>query len=223
MSKVKDDFDEARAAVEELYLKSDAQLVTEVEDVATKVYEALGGKREEDVYQQAMAVEFRRRNIPYRTKAPIEVLYEEERVGFARPDFTVDNRLVVELKAVESMNDSHIAQTKAYMRTLGLWNGFVVNFPAHGASKPQFKRLVNDAETPVVAEVSREVYEEHFAVPISRKMKKAVEEVSSAWAKFKDVEAEYEEMVCRARKSGIPEDDIEASESFNWRKVKPES
>ena len=241
MSKDKDDFDETRAAVEATCLESEArELVTEVEDVATKVYEALGGGRDEDVYQQAMAIEFRRRNISFRTKAPIEVLYEEERVGFARPDFMVDGRLVVELKrdipwkdgSLSAQIKKNIAQTKAYMRTLGLWNGLVVNFPPNGEPRPQFKRVVNDAVSTDERYVKREVpveglqlvkplYEKKYGVPISQKMRKATEEVSSVWADFKRVEAEYGEMLSQARKFGFSEDEIEASDSLNWRRVKP--
>ena len=141
MSKDKDDFDETYAAVDELCLKSDAQkLVTEVKEVAAKVYAALGDGRLEDIYHQAMAVEFRRRNISYQTKVQMEIFYEGERVGDAEPDFIVDNRLVVELKKVDSMRESHSAQTKAYMRTLGIWNGLVVTFPTFRGATVQAPR-----------------------------------------------------------------------------------
>ena len=226
MSKDKDDFDETYAAVDELCLKSDAQkLVTEVKEVAAKVYAALGDGRVEDIYHQAMAVEFRRRNISYQTKVQMEIFYEGERVGEAEPDFIVDNRLVVELKKVDSMKESHSAQTKAYMRTLGIWNGLVVTFPPSG--EPQFKRLVNNAVSPVAKDVPVrhlqrvKPHYEKYAVPISQKMKKAVEEVASMWAEFKEVEAEYDDMLCLAREFGFSENEIEASESLNWRGVKP--
>ena len=115
------------------------------------------------------------------------------------------------------------------MRTLGIWNGLVVNFP-RGESGPQFKRLVNDAvsrpeerrEIPVEShQHMKQLYEQKYGVPVSQKMKKAAREVVSVFAEFKEVEAEYDDMPSQAGEFGFSEGEIEASESLNWRKVKP--
>ena len=180
MSKDKADMAEPHTAVDETYLKSDAQkLASDVKEVATKVYAALGSGRQENVYRQAMAIEFRRRNMSYQTEVQTEIFYEEERVGRAELDFIVDDRLVVELKRVDSMGERDYAQTEAYMRTLGVWNGLVVNFPPHGEPKPQIKQLVNDSvsrvEKRIPVESLRHVKPlfEKYALPISQRMKKA--------------------------------------------------
>lgn len=228
MSKVRDNSAEPHTAVDETYLKSDAQeLVAEVKEVATKVYAALGSGHRESVYRQAMAIEFRRRSISYQTEAQTEILYEEERVGLAELDFIVDDRLVVELKRVDSVGVRDEAQTKAYMRTLGIWNGIVVNFPPHVEPKPQIKQVVNDSVSPVEKRVPAKSlqhvkpYYEKYAIPISQRMKKAVEEIASVWAESRSAEAEYDAMLSQAREFGFSEDEIEASESLNWRRVKP--
>ena len=207
---------------------SDAQeLVALVEDVASKVYGALGDGRVEGVYQQAMAVELRRRDISYRTGVQPEIFYEEERVGIAELDFIVEGRLVVELKATEHISETHLAQTKAHMRTTGLWNGLVVNFPRPKEEKPQFKHLVNDSPQALTMKVAAEDLPrvkpglEKLWTPFSQNMRRAVEELDSAKVRFKQAQAEYEDMLSDARGAGFSEDEIEASESLNWRKVKP--
>ena len=80
-----------------------AELVEHVKDAAVEVYRTLGDGRIESVYEQAMAVEFRQRGIPYQMEVYTEVFYKGERVGTAALDFVVDGRLVVELKALGSL------------------------------------------------------------------------------------------------------------------------
>ena len=117
------------------------ELVEQVKEAATEVYEILGDGRIESVYEQAMAVEFRRRNISYQMEVYTEVFYKGERVGTAALDFIVDDRLIVELKALGSMGKPAIAQTQAYMREVGIGHGLLVNFPYPAKDEPQFEVL----------------------------------------------------------------------------------
>ncbi len=117
------------------------ELVEQVKDAATEVYETLGDGRIENVYEQAMAVEFRQRGIPYQMEVYTEVFYKGERVGTAALDFIVDGRLVVELKALGSLGKPSIAQTHAYMRETGIDSGLLINFPYPAKDEPQFEML----------------------------------------------------------------------------------
>ena len=117
------------------------ELIEQVKDAATEVYETLGDGRIENVYEQAIAVEFRQRGIPYKMEVYTEVFYKGERVGTAALDFIVDDCLVVELKALGSLGKPAIAQTRAYIRETGIDSGIVINFPYPAKDAPQFEIL----------------------------------------------------------------------------------
>lgn len=93
------------------------------------MYSALGEGYAESVYQNAMAIEFRKAGIPYEIERNVEVLYEGQCVGVQRLDFVVDGKIAVELKASGSIAKTHVAQTSAYMRTTSFASAIIVNFP----------------------------------------------------------------------------------------------
>ena len=101
-------------------------------EVANEVYAELRGGHDESVYQQAMAYEFRLRNISYKVEATAEVLYKDkQRVGTRRLDFVVvaENDSVIELKAKSKIEPKDCAQLRAYLRTVGQQSGLLINFP----------------------------------------------------------------------------------------------
>ena len=101
-----------------------------VADIAAEVYAELGEGNLESIYESAMAIEFRRRDIPYAIENNVEVLYKGECVGMQRLDFVVAGVLAVELKATGSISKSHLSQTRAYMRTADFAEAMIVNFPS---------------------------------------------------------------------------------------------
>ena len=115
------------------------QLVEQVKIASEEVYKALGAGYNESVYEEAMAIELRARKIQYEVERNTEIFYKGEKVGIHRLDFILEDKFVVELKARSDITTSHIGQTKAYLKTLGLKNGIVVNFPYPDQEKPQFQ------------------------------------------------------------------------------------
>ena len=113
-----------------------------VEDAARRVYEELRGGYKENVYRQALAVEFRDLGIEYQTEHTREVFYKKQRVGEQRLDFLVlgNDDLVIELKAIGSLGNDHRAQLKAYLRNLGKKSGMLINFPNEG-NEPEFETV----------------------------------------------------------------------------------
>ena len=114
------------------------QLIREVEEAADAVYTALGEGHSESVYEATMGVELRFRDILYEVEKNVEIIYRGVPVGMSRLDLYVDQQLVVELKAVSSISKGHASQVQAYMRTLGVLSGLVVNF---GGEKVTFQRF----------------------------------------------------------------------------------
>ena len=77
-------------------------------EIAAAVYGILGEGNLESVYENAMAVEFRKRGIPYAIENNVEVLYKGESVGMQRLDFVIGGTLAVELKPVSKINRTRL-------------------------------------------------------------------------------------------------------------------
>jgi GxxExxY protein len=58
----------------------------------------------------------------------IRVVYRQESVGCHRPDFIVADRVVVELKAIKTLDMSHFVVVRSYLRAAGLEHGLLLNF-----------------------------------------------------------------------------------------------
>ena len=104
-------------------------LMETIREAAQEVYNELGAGYIESIYEEAMAVELRKRNIKYEIERTTEVFYKNEKVGEHKLDFVVDDQVVVELKAGASLSKSHKAQLLSYMKTCKIGHGLLINFP----------------------------------------------------------------------------------------------
>lgn len=95
---------------------------------AMEVHLTLGPGLLESVYEQALAEEFRLRNIPFQRQQPINLKYKGVEIGDHRVDFLVNGKIVVELKAVSEMNNIFYAQLMTYLKALDLKVGLLINF-----------------------------------------------------------------------------------------------
>lgn len=95
---------------------------------AIEVHSTLGPGLLESVYEQALAEEFRLRNIPFQRQHPINLKYKGVEIGDHRVDFLVNGNIVVELKAVSELNNIFFAQLMTYLKALDLKVGLLMNF-----------------------------------------------------------------------------------------------
>lgn len=102
---------------------------TQVVDAAYTVHQALGPGLLESVYEACLAHELAKRGLAVRTQVQMPVTYDgaQFEAGF-RLDILVDERVVVEVKAVEMIAAVHVAQLRTYLKLAGLQLGFLVNF-----------------------------------------------------------------------------------------------
>lgn len=107
---------------------------------AMEVHKVLGNGFLEAVYQKALEHELRLRNIPFEAQVHLPVYYKGELAGDYIADFLIDGRIVVEIKAVSSMNDAHLAQTIHYLAATNNQVGLLINF---GAKSLEHRRVVN--------------------------------------------------------------------------------
>ena len=96
------------------------------------IYDKLGSGFDEVVYQKAFEVGLRLRGVPYEAQRIVPVFYEGFYIGEGKPDLVVSDgneRIVIELKAVESVGHKERAQIENYLRVLSVPLGLLINFP----------------------------------------------------------------------------------------------
>jgi len=103
-----------------------------------RVANELGPGFLEKVYENALAFELRESNVPFIQQQSIEVFYRGAKVGHYQADLIVEGSVIVEVKAVQALDSTHVAQCLNYMRGTGLATSLLVNF---GRAKIQVRRL----------------------------------------------------------------------------------
>src|SRR3954452_5079167 len=106
----------------------DSETTDSIISAAIAVHRELGPGFIESVYEQALAVEFALRGIAFIRQHPIPLFYRDHQIGEHRLDFLVDNRIVVELKAVEALQNVHFAIVRSYVKATGLADALILNF-----------------------------------------------------------------------------------------------
>jgi len=102
------------------------------------VYNKLGYGFLEKVYENALAIMLRQYGCRVLQQEPVKVYFEEEVVGDYYADLIVNDCVIVELKAVESIAEAHEAQLINYLRATDIEVGLLLNF----GPKPEFRRKV---------------------------------------------------------------------------------
>ena len=107
---------------------------------AMKVHNTLGNGFQEVIYQRCLAIEFDRAGLGFGREVEQLIFYEGIEVGTRRADFVVENKVIVELKALINLEDVHLAQAKNYVVAYDFSKGLLINF---GATSLQYKLIYN--------------------------------------------------------------------------------
>jgi len=105
-----------------------------------KVHAALGNGFQEVIYQRALEIEMRYSGLAFEREHNMKIYYRGEEIGERRVDFFVEEKIMVELKAIVQLEDVHLAQAKNYLEAYNMEIGLLINF---GSASLQFKRLIN--------------------------------------------------------------------------------
>ncbi len=100
---------------------------------------SLGNGLLEKPYENALALEFKLQNIPFRQQPGFVVLYKTVKVGEYIPDLIVFEKIIVEVKTVERITNHEIGQMLNYLKITNLKIGLILNFKF---SKLQWERVV---------------------------------------------------------------------------------
>ncbi len=93
------------------------------------VYNELGNGFLEAVYQEALSLELQTRKIPFVEKPKLEINYKGSRLNqHYEPDFVAHSEIIIEIKAVKTLDDVHRAQLHNYLKATSFKLGFLINF-----------------------------------------------------------------------------------------------
>ena len=118
--------------------KIDDDLTYKIIGCAMKVHSTLGNGFQEVICQRCLAIELEKQSINYEREKEMPIFYESIEVGTRRADFIVEEKVMVELKAIIQLEDVHLAQGLNYLSAYNLEKGLLINF---GSTSLQVKRL----------------------------------------------------------------------------------
>jgi len=116
-----------------------ADLTYKIIGAAIEVHNILGPGFLEAVYEEALAHEFGLRAISFERQKTFSVPYKTVSAGIYRPDFVVDDKVIVDTKAIRQLTEIEEAQIINYLKVTGLRVGLIINF---GARSLEYKRRV---------------------------------------------------------------------------------
>ncbi|MFZ9848791.1 MAG: GxxExxY protein [Flavobacteriales bacterium] len=120
------------------------QIATEVIACAIRVHRALGAGLLEKVYQECLFYELNKAGIYVKKEYVLPIKYDGIVLESGlRIDLLVEDKLVVELKSVDEINDVHMAQTLTYLKLSDCKLGLIINFNV-ALLKQGIKRIINN-------------------------------------------------------------------------------
>lgn len=109
-----------------MYLFQD--LTEKIIGCAITVHKELGPGFLEAIYEEAVAYELSRQRISFERQVPVNIVYQERIVGLHRIDLIIEQKVIVELKAVKLLDDIHIATALSYLKATRLKVALILNF-----------------------------------------------------------------------------------------------
>ena len=95
---------------------------------AMAVHRRIGPGQKEVVYQRALEGEFEKVGLAFEAQKNLEVYDEERLVGYYIPDFIVEAKVIVEIKAFATLHQKYLGQVITYLNHTGLAIGLLINF-----------------------------------------------------------------------------------------------
>ena len=113
-------------------------------DCALKVHQTLGPGLLESAYEECLFYELKKYGLDVQKQKALPLVYEEVKldVGY-RIDIIIENKLIIEVKSVEALNDVHFAQLLTYLKLTNCKLGLLINFNVT-LIKNGIKRIANN-------------------------------------------------------------------------------
>ena len=107
---------------------NDEELINIINKAAFEVRKNLTYGYLESVYQNALLIELRNAGLKAETEVPLKVIYKNNVIGSFKADIIVENRIIIELKAVNTLLPIHEVQLVNYLQTTGFEKGILINY-----------------------------------------------------------------------------------------------
>ncbi|MGQ9642855.1 MAG: GxxExxY protein [Ignavibacterium sp.] len=105
------------------------EIFKKILDCSFKVHTALGPGLLESAYEECLSYELKKLGLMVEKQKPLPLVYEEVKLDAGyRVDLLVENKIIVEIKSVDSLADIHMAQILTYLKLSGCRLGLLVNF-----------------------------------------------------------------------------------------------
>ena len=113
-------------------------------DCALKVHQTLGPGLLKSAYEECLFYELRKTGLEVQKQKPLPLVYEEVKLDIGyRIDIIIENKLILEIKSVDALNDVHFAQLLTYLKLTDCKLGLLINFNVT-LIKNGIKRVVNN-------------------------------------------------------------------------------
>jgi len=116
------------------------ELTHKIIGCAMEVHRFLGNGFQEVIYQRALSIELNMQGIQHEREHQMPLQYKGYDIGTRRVDFFVEGKVMLEIKAVEKLEDVHKAQAINYCEAYNIADGLLINF---GGRSLDFKRVYN--------------------------------------------------------------------------------
>ncbi len=104
------------------------------------VHNTLGAGFQEVIYQRALAIEMAKNSVKFLREQEMPIYYDGHEIGERRVDFFVEQKVLVELKALTQLEKVHLAQALNYLEAFNMETGLLINF---GGKSLEYNRLYN--------------------------------------------------------------------------------
>jgi len=132
---------------------ADKEITERVIGAAITVHKTLGPGFLEGIYEEALAAEFDYLGIHYERQKTVLITYRSMPIGEHRLDFLIEGKVIVELKAIQGIEDIHFAIVRSYLKATNLQSALLLNFAAMPVTVKRVGRE-ETARTKPIAEIS---------------------------------------------------------------------
>ena len=112
---------------------------------AMRVHQRMRNGYPELIYHKCLIIEFKKIALCFLNEIELPIFYDDIEVGKRRADFLIENKVIVEIKALSELTDVHLAQALNYLEAMNLEIGLLINF---GSKSLEVKRLINNKYKP---------------------------------------------------------------------------
>jgi len=123
---------------------SENQISSIVVDSAVEIHKLMGSGLLETAYEACLEYELTLRGLDVGRQIEVPVIYKEVNLGLGyRADLIINNQVIIEVKAVQDIDDVHLAQLLTYLKLMDMRLGLILNFHAE-LMKWGIRRVVNN-------------------------------------------------------------------------------